>query len=50
MRPYTRKPQRDFIGFAVNQNHIRFDAAITETFVGSGEGMVPVFIAGSVSI
>lgn len=43
MRPDPRKPKRVFIGLAVNQNHIRFDVAIAETFVGSGKGMVAVF-------
>ena len=30
-----RQPQRVFIGLAVDQNHIRFDVAVAEAFVGS---------------
>lgn len=43
MRSNTRKPRRVFVGLSVNQHHVRFDMAITKTFVGSGKRMVAVF-------
>ncbi len=43
VRPNPGKPKGGFIWFAVNQNHVRFDVAIAEAFVGSGEGMIAVF-------
>ena len=42
MRPDPRKPKGHSVGLAVNQNHIRLDVAITESFVGSCQGMVAV--------
>lgn len=43
VRPNPSKPKSGFIWFAVNQNHVWLNVAISEAFVASGEGMVVVF-------
>jgi hypothetical protein len=50
MRPDPRQPERVFIRLAVNQDNIRFHMAITEAFVGAGQGMVAVFMGSGLSM
>ncbi len=43
VRPDPREPWLIFVGLAVDQNHVRFDVAVAEAFVGSCQGVIAIF-------
>jgi hypothetical protein len=43
MRANPRKPECVFIGLTVNQNYIRLDVAVAESFVGSCKRVIAIF-------